>query len=179
MLFRSSVNVINAGIGASTDSVGRFLLTDVPRGIAQVEVDTSSFPTNLGLPTMTYCLVVSEGADNEIGYPIYLPAGLGTSVILNSVRTPAGFGFKATVEAGAPVVLENDGLRLEIPGSVTFPKGAKDTTIKLTRLGADGRLPAPLPAGIYPSVVAMITPIGAAFGDKTTGLATLDRKSVV
>lgn len=166
-----SVSVANASIAATTDSLGRFLLTDVARGIAQVEVDTSSFPANLGLPTMTYSLVVTEGADNEIGYPIYLPASLGTGALLNAV--PTANGAQATIEATAPVVLEHDGLRLEIPSTVAFPKGAKDTTIKLTRLSADGRLPAPLPSGIYPSVVAMITPIGAIFGDKTTGQATL------
>ncbi len=168
-----SVSVANTNISTATNGVGRFLLTDVPRGIAQVEVDTSSFPANLGLPTMTYTLVVTDGGDNEIGYPIYLPASLGAGAFLNTVRIPNGTGYKATIEADAPVVLEHDGLRLEIPSSVTFPKGARDTTIKLTRLAADGRLPAPLPAGIYPSVVAMITPIGAIFGDKTTGQATL------
>ncbi len=168
-----TVNVANTSISTSTDSAGRFLLTDVSRGIAQVEVDTSSFPANLGLPTMTYTMVVTEGADNEIGYPLYLPASLGNSVSLNAVRTPNGFGYRANVEADAPVVLEHDGLRLEIPGAVTFPKGARDTTIRLTRLGADGRLPAPLPSGMYPSVVALITPVGAVFGDKTSGMATL------
>ncbi len=168
-----SVSVTNAGIAASTDSTGRFLLTDVPRGIAQVELDMSSFPANLGLPTMTYTMVVTESRDNEIGFPIYLPAGLGSSSLFNAVRTPGGLGYEAQVEADAPVIIEHDGLKLEIPSLVTFPKGAKEPRVGLTRLSADGRLPAPLPSKVYPSVVALITPIGTTFGAKGEGLATL------
>jgi uncharacterized protein (TIGR03437 family) len=168
------VSVATSGLAAaSTDSTGRFLLTDVPRGVAQVEIDTSQLPANLGLPAMTFSLVVMEGADNEIGYPIYLPAGLGTSVFLNAARAPNSLRLEANVDADTPVVIEHDGLRLEIPGMVTFPKGARDTKIRLTRLSADGRLPAPMPSGLYPSVVAMITPIGTTFGAKGEGLATL------
>ncbi|MFN7930588.1 MAG: IPT/TIG domain-containing protein [Blastocatellia bacterium] len=166
------VNVLSAGVGASTDSAGRFLIPDVPRGIAQVQVDTSQFPANLGLPMMTYSLVVTDGTDNEIGYPIYLPASLGTSVIFSSMRAANGT-YRAVVEGATPVVLEHNGLRLEIPGTVTFPAEAKDTTVKVTRLPASSWLPAPLPSGIYPSVVGMITPFGATFGDKTSGMATL------
>lgn len=168
-----SVSVTNAGIAASTDGTGRFLLTDVPRGIAQVELDMSSFPANLGLPTLTYTLVVTEGRDNEIGFPVYLPAGLGSSSLFNAVRAPGGFGYEAHAEADAPVIIEHDGLKLEIPGLVTFPKGAKEPRVGLTRLPADGRLPAPLPAKVYPSVIALITPIGTTFGAKGEGWATL------
>ncbi len=168
-----SVSVTNANIAASTDSTGRFLLTDVPRGIAQVELDMSSFPANLGLPTMTYTMIVTESRDNEIGFPIYLPAGLGSSSLFNAVRVPSGVGSEAQAEADAPVIIEHDGLRLEIPSLVTFPKGAKEPRVGLTRLSADGRLPAPLPSKVYPSVVALITPIGTTFGAKGEGLATL------
>lgn len=168
-----SVSVTNASIATSTDSTGRFLLTDVPRGIAQVELDLSSFPANLGLPTMNYTMVVTESRDNEIGFPIYLPAGLGSSSLFNAVRAPGGLGYEAQVEADAPVIIEHDGLKLEIPGLVTFPKGAKEPRVGLTRLSADGRLPAPLPSKVYPSVVALITPIGTTFGAKGEGLATL------
>ncbi len=168
-----SVSVTNASIAASTDSTGRFLLTDVPRGIAQVELDLSSFPANLGLPTMNYTMVITESRDNEIGFPIYLPAGLGSSSLFNAVRAPGGFGYEAHADADTPVVIEHDGLKLEIPGLVTFPKGAKEPRVGLTRLSADGRLPAPLPSKVYPSVVALITPIGTTFGAKGEGLATL------
>ena len=169
-----TVSVPNASLAASTDSTGRFLLTDVPRGIAQVEIDTSLLPAVLGLPTMTYSMVVTEGRDNEIGFPIYLPAGLGTTTFLNNVRWPNSLnsGLVAQPEAD-PVVIEHDGLKLEIPGTVTFPKGAREPRIGLTRLSADGRLPAPLPSRVYPSVVALITPIGTTFGEKGEGLATL------
>ncbi len=169
-----TVSVPNASLAASTDSTGRFLLTDVPRGIAQVEIDTSLLPANLGLPTMTYSMVVTEGRDNEIGFPIYLPAGLGTTTFLNNVKWPNSLtgGLVAQPEAD-PVVIEHDGLKLEIPSTVTFPKGAREPRIGLTRLSADGRLPAPLPSKVYPSVVALITPIGTTFGSKGEGLATL------
>ncbi len=168
-----SVSVTNAGIATSTDGSGRFLLIDVPRGIAQVDIDTSLLPASLGLPTMTYTLVVTEGRDNEIGFPIYLPAGLGTSTFFNVVRTPGSLSYEARAEADAPVIIEHNGLKLEIPSLVTFPKGAREPRVGLTRLPADGRLPAPLPSRVYPSAVALITPIGTTFGAKGEGLATL------
>lgn len=164
------VNVLSASIGSTTDSSGRFLLTDVPRGIVQVQVDTSQFPANLGLPMMIYNLIVTEGADNEIGYPIYLPANLGTSAFFNSVRV--GTILKGFVEA-EPVVLEHEGVRLSIPSTITFPPGTPDTKVKLARLPASSVLPVQLPSGIYPSVMASISPLGAIFGDKAGGRATL------
>lgn len=169
------VSIASASLATTTDASGRFLLTDVPQGIAQVDIDTSSLPAALGLPTMTFSLIVTNGRDNEIGYPIYLPAGLGSSTFLNTVKVPnsLGFGLEARAEADTPVIIEHDGLKLEIPGLVTFPKNVREPRIGLTRLSADGRLPAPLPSKVYPSVVALMTPIGTTFGSKGEGLATL------
>jgi hypothetical protein len=169
------VSIASASVATTTDASGRFLLTDVPPGIAQVDIDTSSLPAALGLPTMTFSMIVTNGRDNEIGYPIYLPAGLGSSTFLNTVKVPNSFGFglEARAEADTPVIIEHDGLKLEIPGLVTFPKNVREPRIGLTRLSADGRLPAPLPSKVYPSVVALIMPIGTTFGSKGEGLATL------
>lgn len=164
------VNVLSASVASTTDSAGRFLLTDVPRGIVQVQIDTSQFPANLGLPMMIYNLIVTEGADNEIGYPIYLPANLGASAFFSSVRV--GTILKGIVEAD-PVVLEHEGVRLSIPSTITFPPGTPDTRVKLARLPASSVLPVQLPSGIYPSVMASISPLGAIFGDKSGGRATL------
>jgi len=169
-----TVSVASASVATSTDSNGRFLLTDVPRGVAQVDIDTSLLPANLGLPTMTFNMIVTDSRDNEIGYPIYLPAGLGSTAFLNNVKWPYSLAGNLVAQPEAdPVIIEHDGLKLEIPSTVTFPKGAKEPRLGLTRLSADGRLPAPLPSKVYPSVVALITPMGTTFGSKGEGLATL------
>lgn len=163
------VTIDGSGVGTSTDAAGRFLLTGVPRGVVQLTFDTSFAPAALGLSNINVSMVVSDGRDNELGYAVYLPAITGNVTYYNSVKTA---GYEATIEAGATVI-EHNGLRLEIPGVINFPDGKTGGSIGLTRLPVDGRLPAVLPVGIYPSVAALITPMGATFGTKNDGLATL------
>ena len=72
------VSATGANVSTVTDAAGRFLLTGVPRGTVELSFDTSNFPANLGLPNISFSMVVSEGRDNELGYSVYLPSGIGS-----------------------------------------------------------------------------------------------------
>ncbi len=160
------VSIVGTSSATVSDSAGHFILTSVPRGAVQLNFDTSSFPAALGLSDMVMSVLVTDGRDNEIGSNVYLPTGTG------------GFALFAApsnnrAEADVSVIVENNGLKLEIPGAVTFPNGSASGKIGLVRLPLEGRLPAILPAGVYPSVAALITPMGTTFGANGTGYATL------
>ena len=162
------VSVAGTSVSTVTDAAGRFLLVGVPRGTVELNFDTSNFPANLGLPNLSYSTVVSEGRDNELGYSVYLPGGLGTY----SFAASPTLGNKLEVDP-TPVVLVNDGVQLTVPSTFTFPDGKTTGKLGVLRLPLDGRLPAILPSGIFPIGAALITPMGTTFGTKDSGQATL------
>ncbi len=163
-----SVIVAGTSVSTVTDAAGRFLLVGVPRGTVELNFDTSNFPANLGLPNMSYSTVVSDGRDNELGYAVYLPGGTATYTFAASPVS----GNQLEVDP-TPVVLENDGVKLTVPSTFTFPDGKTTGKLGVLRLPLDGRLPAVLPSGIFPIGAALITPMGTIFGNKDGGLATL------
>lgn len=164
-----SVSVAGTGLATVTDGNGRFVLTGVPAGVVQLRIEATGYESFPSLAATAFSLVVTAGRDNQIGSPVYLFTDNGTGVVLNAAQGAARY-----LEAATPVVIENDGLKLEAPGTITFPDGKTAGNLRLKRLPYDGRLPAALPAGINPSVIALITPVGTTFGDKSgNGAATL------
>ena len=165
------VSVVTANAYTTTDASGRFLLANVPAGINRVDLDASS----LQYVSESFSLVVNASRDNEIGYPVTLLQDAGSSILLGAEKGLSG----DEADPAAPKVVEHDGLVLTIPGKVTFPNGTSQGRIGLTRIPRDGRLQIALPAGVAPSVAALITPPGTLFGEKDgTALATLSFPNV-
>src|SRR5581483_305554 len=161
------VYVTAANAYTTTDFNGRFLLSGVTAGVNRVEFDASSRPYT----SESFSLLVNEGRDNELGFPVTLLQDLGGYATYGS---QGDGGLESTAEDPTTAkVIEHEGLTLTIPGKVTFPNGTNQGRIGLTRIPRDGRLVSLLPAGVYPSVVALITPPGATFGENGTGLASL------
>lgn len=156
------VSVASANAYTTTDSTGRFLLTGLPAGINRIDLDA----TGTVYVSESFSIVVTPDRDNVISYPITLLEDFGTDLV-----------FGAAAESAATTksipVLEHDGLRLEIPGAITFPDGTNQGRLKLGRVSRDRRLPVPLPAGVYPSVIAFIAPPGTTFGADGKDQATL------
>jgi uncharacterized protein (TIGR03437 family) len=164
------VYVRGTNLYTTTDSNGQFLLPNVTAGTARVEIDA----TGSGYVSESISLLVAGGRDNEIGAPIALLEEDGSLLILGTESTQAQSTEAAEVTPTQPLVIEHEGVRLEIPGTVTFPDGTNKGRIGLKRLPVDSRLPMTLPTGIYPSVMALITPRGTTFGEKDgAGAATL------
>lgn len=164
-----AVSAVGGSNSTVTDSNGRFVLAGVPAGVVQLRIDATGYESVPSLAMMTFSLVVSAGRDNVIGSPVYLFPDNGAGAALNAAQATGNF-----LEATTPVVIENDGLKLEAAGTITFPDGKTSGNLKIKRIPFDGRLPSGLPSGVNPSVIALITPIGTAFGDKSgNGAATL------
>jgi uncharacterized protein (TIGR03437 family) len=163
------VRVAGTTIATSTDTSGRFLLVNVPAGVAQVEIDATGTP----YASLSFSMLVTIGRDNEAG-SIALLQDIGNELLLAGEEPEGMQSEGSTNETPTPRVIEHNGLRLEIPGKITFPNGSNTGRLKLTRIEADRRLPILLPAGVYPSVIALITPLGTRFGEKDgTDSATL------
>lgn len=82
----------------------------------------------------------------------------------NASQQPAALGLSAQVP-GKSVVISHRGVTLEIPlgAAVRFPDGKSNGQVQLTVLEGS-RLPGvKLPAGVYSSTIAQITPLGAEF----------------
>lgn len=161
------VFVNGSTVSSTTDSNGRFVLENVPAGIRQISVDTGSLP----FISESLSMVVTQGRDNELASPISLLPDSGTALDVQGAPAEAE---SSAVDPATGKVVENQGLRLEIPGVITFPDGTEKGRLKLFRLPSTARLTTVLPAGVYPSVAAFISPLGTTFGTKDgKDLATL------
>jgi len=169
------LTVGGTNITTTTDNSGRFLLPNLSAGVVWVSADPSGIVATPPFVNVSFGLVITAGRDNQLGQPIALPQEAGNAVTLNGVNGSQLQSAQPSADAGSTtVVVEHEGLKLEIPGAITFPDGKSTGRIGLTRLSRDNRLPKLLPSGVYPSVVALITPMGATFGAKDgTGAATL------
>jgi uncharacterized protein (TIGR03437 family) len=164
------VFVRGTNIVATTDDQGRFLLAGVPAGTVRVDIDAASTP----YVSEAFTLVVSAGRDNEVGAPIALLQDDGVGLDLSAESSTTQGVESASNGSTQPRVISHDGIKLEIPGAVTFPNGANTGRLGLKRLPVDSRLPMTLPAGVYPSVMVLITPRETTFGAKDgTNAATL------
>ncbi|MFN7947622.1 MAG: IPT/TIG domain-containing protein [Blastocatellia bacterium] len=163
------VSVSTANVSTTTDATGRFLIAGVPSGITRVDIDGSS----LQYLSESLSLVVSDNRDNEIGVPVTLLQDVGTDILLGNEPVEATAGDPTTVKT-----IDHDGLRLTIPGKVTFPNGTSQGRLRLGRIPRESKLPVSLPAGIYPSVIAFIAPPGTTFGDAGQNLASLSFPNV-
>ncbi len=163
------VSVSTASVSTTTDATGRFLIQGVPSGITRVEIDGSS----LQYLSESLSLVVSDHRDNEIGVPVTLLQDVGTDIVFGNEPAEAVAGEPTTVRT-----IEHDGLRLTIPGKVTFPNGTNQGRLRLGRIPRESKLPVSLPAGIYPSVIAFIAPLGTTFGEAGQNFASLSFPNV-
>jgi hypothetical protein len=163
------VSVSTASVSTTTDATGRFLLAGVPSGITRVEIDGSS----LQYLSESLSLVVSDNRDNEIGVPVTLLQDVGTDILLGNEPVETTTGDPTTVKT-----IDHDGLRLTIPGKVTFPNGTNQGRLRLGRIPRESKLPVSLPAGVYPSVIAFIAPPGTTFGEAGQNFASLSFPNV-
>ncbi|MFN0121075.1 MAG: IPT/TIG domain-containing protein [Blastocatellia bacterium] len=163
------VTVSEAGVSTNTDATGRFLLAGVRTGINRLDFDA----TGTSNSSDSYSLVVTGGRDNELGFPVVLFQDFGTGLSLAADR-----GLSGTEEAAPAKVITHEGVTLTIPGKITFPGNVEQGRLKLTRLPNTARLPF-VPAGVFPSAVALITPPGVTFGEADgTGKASLSFPNV-
>jgi hypothetical protein len=161
----------NTTISDASSEEGVFILPDIPApGLSLVDIDPSTAPGGLPYPALTVKKDVTTNRDNVLDRPVALEAATGPSVAVGS-----GTGTVAPPEGEETAVAENEsepaepsatsalitteGLTFEVAGNVTatFPNGQTQGRITLTAL-RNSRTPVNLPAGIFSSSIAQLTP---------------------
>lgn len=177
-----AVRVIGTNLSVRTNQQGAFVIADLPTGFNSVEIDGGTSNISPPFPRVALKILVQKDRDNQFTQPISLQqitGGSGTVGFAGSQRTAIGNQLKKALAArqittesaqqaqtiNKSVVVSDRGVSLEIPlgASVRFPDGKTGGAVQLTVVERS-RLPGiTLPAGVYPSAIAQITPLGAEF----------------
>jgi hypothetical protein len=183
-----TIRVAGTNISVRTTPQGAFVIPNLNPGVEQVEVDGGTNGNNPPFPRVTLKIAIRPDRDNPFAQAISLQQVVG-----GSGNTGGGPGFtggshlpslsRSMLEAfqrqqpatdnrwlqtQAPaktIVISHRGVTLEIPigTGVRFPDGKSNGQVQLTVL-EKSRLPGiTMPAGIYSSTIAQITPLGAEF----------------
>lgn len=179
-----AVRVLGTNISVRTNQQGAFVIADIPTGINQLEIDGGTTSTTPPYPRIALKTNVQADRDNQFPQPVSLQqitGGSGTVGLAGfsgarmaeirsqflaalNLRHLADLKNESTA-TGKTIVISDRGLSLEIPigTNVKFPDGKTGGTVQLTVVERS-RLPGlTLPAGVYPSAIAQITPLGAEF----------------
>ncbi len=181
-----AVRVIGTNVSVRTNQQGAFVIPDLPTGFNSVEVDGGSAMQTPPYPRVTLKLLVQADRDNQFAQPISLQQVNGGSAIVGFAGNPSSAignqlkqalsGRQAIGQAvpadgqqtqtpGKSVFITNRGVTLEVPigTTVKFPDGKTNGAVQLTVVERS-RLPGiALPAGVYASTIAQITPLGTTF----------------
>ena len=168
-----NVKVSGTSITARTGAEGTFILPDVTPGPALVEVDGAAISAAPPFPKVILKTIVRADQDNPFTRPISLQQNTGAMITVgrNSLaETVVSVPVPAETQEPADRI-QSGNVSFEIPANATvlFPDGTTSGILTLT-LVANSRTPVNLPPGIFSSVIAQISPFGAALnpGGKLT-----------
>ncbi|MFN7947679.1 MAG: hypothetical protein U0Z53_20180 [Blastocatellia bacterium] len=168
-----NVKVSGTSITARTGAEGTFILPDVAPGPAVVEVDGTTIPVSPPFPKVILKTIVRADQDNQFTRPISLQQNTGATIpVGGNSLTETVARVPVPAEASAPADrIQSGNVSFEVPANTTvrFPDGTTRGILTLT-LVANSRTPVNLPPGIFSSVIAQISPFGAALnpGGKLT-----------
>jgi glucodextranase-like protein len=143
---------VQIGTPVQTDAKGTFLIQPAPVGFFKLMADGTTAAGPLSYPTLEYDIVTVSGNDNTVGMPIYLPA-LDTVNKLCVDETHGGTLTLPQVPGFALTVL---------PGSATFPGGARQGCVTVTPVNGD-KVPMEPGFGQQPRFIVTIQPVGTKF----------------
>src|SRR5262245_32562926 len=185
-----TVRVVGRNISVRSNPLGVFVIPDLIPGVEQIEIDGGTTGVDPPFPRVALKAIVVPDRDTQFPQPISLQqivGGSGGAGLAGNDQSPAVASrvfeaLKQSKNAGTPdasqqldnqstqvpaksVVISHRNVTLEIPlgVSVRFPDGKSSGQVQLTVL-EKSRLPGvTLPAGVYSSNIAQITPLGAEF----------------
>lgn len=143
---------IPPNIAVQTDLQGQFSIQPAPVGFVKLIADGSTAQRPGSWPNLEYDLVTVAGQNNTIGMPIYLlPLDTQDQLCVSAstggtLTLPQVPGFSLTV----------------LPGSATFPGGAKSGCISVTTVHPD-KIPMVPGFGQQPRFIVTIQPAGTLF----------------
>jgi len=143
---------VQVGTPVQTTALGTFLISPAPVGFFKLMADGSTAQGPNSYPPLEYDIVTVAGNNNTVGMPIYLPA-------LDSVN-------KLCVDethGGTLTLPQVPGFALTVlPGSATFPGGARQGCISVTPVNGD-KVPMSPGFGQQPRFIVTIQPVGTTF----------------
>lgn len=136
---------------AVTDGEGQFTISEAPVGPVHLLVEGSTADRAGEWPSLSYNIVTVPGVDNPMASPIFL-------VEIDTVNAVyVGAEDKTVTHPDLP------GFELKVKaGSVTFPDGANEGNLSITKVNAN-KVPMPPPNGMQPQLIVTIQPHGAKF----------------
>jgi uncharacterized protein (TIGR03437 family) len=158
------IRVVTAGIDATSNAEGSFVLPDVTAGAALVEVDGTALSVSPPYPKVTLKTIVTAQRDNPFSRPIAVQQATGPSL---SVGSSGGAAEKTQLRksvaspevASASIRIGNVTFDVPDNAAALFPDGATSGFVTLTIVD-QSRTPAPLPPGEFSSTIAQLTPFG-------------------
>jgi hypothetical protein len=140
------------GTPVQTNAQGSFVISQAPVGFYKLMADGTTAVSPKSYPTIEYDLVTVAGQDNTVGTPIYLPA-LDT---VNKLCVDATHGGTLTLP-------QSPGFSLTVlPGSATFPGGARSGCVTVSTVNGD-KVPMAPGFGQQPRFIVSIQPVGTIF----------------
>lgn len=156
------VEVSYGSLKVTTRNDGTYLLRDVPAGLGTLKLDPSKLPLNPPMQPYSKIAGVTANRDNlQATAALQTVSGEGAS-IQTSTGGAAEEGEFTQQRVHAPDgTITNGNVTFTFADNTvgTFPAGVTDGRIYLTVLN-NSRTPAPLPAGIFSSTIAMLSPFG-------------------
>jgi uncharacterized protein (TIGR03437 family) len=156
------IEVSYGTIKTTTRNDGTYLLRDVPAGLGTLKLDPSKLPLNPPMQPYSKITGVTLNRDNlQSTTALQTVTGEGASIQTSTgsaVEEDTAIQHRVLATAGT---ITNGNVSFTFADNTvgTFPAGATDGRIYLTVLN-NSRTPAPLPAGIFSSTIAMLSPFG-------------------
>jgi uncharacterized protein (TIGR03437 family) len=156
------VEVSFGSIKTTTRNDGTYLLRDVVAGLGALTIDPSELP--LTPPMQSYSKFASATANRDTvqGTTALQPiTGAAASVQTSNSSATEESAFAEDRLLAPAGSVSNGGVTFSFPDNTiaTFPAGTTGNQIFLTVI-ANSRTPAKLPAGVFSSAIAQLTPFG-------------------
>jgi uncharacterized protein (TIGR03437 family) len=153
-----TVSVIGTSINTITNQDGAFVLTGMRAGLNLVRVDPMS--TSLPVPRFPAKVFVTDGRDNQIKY--YELQSIGSPGSFQNVDDKHIYNASLAMRTNEATTPSIDNIQLEVPANAVIqcPPESPNCQLALATF-APGHAPIDLPAGVFSSAIAQITPFGA------------------
>ncbi len=148
-------------VKTTTKSDGTYLLRDVAPGLNVLKLDPSNLPLNPPIPAYSKFTTATADRDNVKGSTALQPASGQAVIVQGNASASEESAFIAERLLAPDGSVTNGGVTFNVPDNAvaTFPGGTTGNQIFLTVI-ANSLTPAPLPAGIFSSAIAQLTPYG-------------------
>jgi uncharacterized protein (TIGR03437 family) len=156
------VEVSFGTVKATTKSDGTYLLRDVAPGFGALKIDPSKLPLNPPMQSYSKFATATADRDTVQGNTALQPiSGQSASVQASAVGTAGESALTEERLLAPDGSVTSGGVTFSFPDNTvaTFPAGTTGNQIFLTVI-ANSLTPAPLPAGIFSSAIAQLTPFG-------------------